>query len=118
MADRRVLGPVVWLSRLCLPTVVCEQQSFNSTHDHSYSERGKVKGVMTKKKWEEKVVSERALSCLCPERREEPRDMTDYRQGQRSRPKPRLQLFVMGAGEGDVGYKEGQTKNVGLSERK
>lgn len=40
------------------------------------------------------------MSCLCPERSEGPRDMTDYRQGQRSRPKPRLQLSVMGAGKG------------------
>lgn len=59
------------------------------------------------------------MSCLCPERREEPRDMTDYRQGQRSRPKPRLQLSVMGAGKGGVGHKEGpQTKKAGLSQRK
>lgn len=48
------------------------------------------------------MVSERAMSSLCPERREEPRDMTDYRQGRRSRPKPRLQLFVMGADKGGV----------------
>lgn len=54
----------------------------------------------------------------CPERKEEPRDMTDYRQGQRSRPKPRLQLFVMGARKGDVGSKDGQTKKTGLGERK
>lgn len=57
------------------------------------------------------------MSCLCPERREEPRDMTDYRQGQRSRPKPRLQHCVMGAQGG--GHKEGpQTKKAGLGERK
>lgn len=47
------------------------------------------------------------MSCLCPERREEPRDMTDYRQGQRSRPKPRLQLSGMGAGKGGWGTKRG-----------
>lgn len=64
------------------------------------------------------MASERVRSCLCPERKEEPREMTDYRQGQRSRPKPRLQLFVTGAGKGDVGRKEGQTKKAGLSERK
>lgn len=57
------------------------------------------------------------MSGLCPKRREEPGDMTDYRQGQRSRPMPGLQLFVMGAGKGDVGRKEGQTKRTGLNER-
>lgn len=115
-ADRGVLGTVVGLSRLCLLTVDCEQQPFNSTHDHCDAARGKVKGVTTKTKWGEKVMSEGAMSC--PERREEPRDMTDYRQRQRSRPKPRLQLFVMAAGKGDVGHKEGQTKKAGLGERK
>lgn len=55
-------------------------------------------------------MSERAMSCLCPERREEPRAVTDYRQGQRSRPKPRLQLFVMGAGRRMWGTKRGTQK--------
>lgn len=57
----------------------------------------------------------RAMSCLCPERREEPRDMTDYRQGQRSRPKPRLQLSVMGAGKGGGGAQRGAANKKGRS---
>lgn len=56
------------------------------------------------------MVSERAMSSLCPERREEPRDMTDYRQGRRSRPKPRLQLLVMGADKGGCGAQRGANK--------
>ena len=59
------------------------------------------------------------MSCLWPERREGPRDMTDYRRGQSSRPMPRPQLSVMGAGKGDVGHREGpQTRKAGLGERK
>lgn len=47
------------------------------------------------------------MSCMWPERREEPRDMTDYRRGQSSRPKPRPQLSVMGAGKGMWGPQRG-----------
>lgn len=50
------------------------------------------------------------MSCLWPERREEPRDMTDYRQGQSSRPMPRPQLSVMGAGRGMWGTERGANK--------
>lgn len=48
------------------------------------------------------------LSCLWPERREGPRDMTDYRQGHSSRPMPRPQLSVMGAGRGMWGTERGR----------
>lgn len=59
------------------------------------------------------------MSCLWPERREEPRDMTDYRRGQSSRPMPRPQRSVMGAGKrGDVGHREGrkQERHVSVKE--
>lgn len=67
-----------------------------------------------------------AMSCLWPERREGPRDMTDYRQGQSSRPMPRPQLSVMGAGRGMWGTERGRKqekqvlveKNVEKKERK
>lgn len=49
-----------------------------------------------------------AMSCLWPERREGPRDMTDYRRGQSSRPMPRPQLSVMGAGRGMWGAERGR----------
>lgn len=49
-----------------------------------------------------------AMSCLWPERREGPRDMTDYRLGQSSRPMPRPQLSVMGAGRGMWGTERGR----------
>lgn len=48
-----------------------------------------------------------AMSFLWPERREGPRDMTDYRRGQSSRPMPRPQRSVMGAGRGMWGTKRG-----------
>lgn len=50
------------------------------------------------------------MSCLWPERREEPRDMTDYRRGQSSRPMPRPQRSVMGAGRGMWGTERGANK--------
>lgn len=50
------------------------------------------------------------MSCLWPERREEPRDMTDYRRGQSSRPMPRPQRSVMGAGRGTWGTERGANK--------
>lgn len=49
-----------------------------------------------------------AMSCLWPEWREGPRDMTDYRRGQSSRPMPRPQLSVMGAGRGMWGTERGR----------
>lgn len=52
----------------------------------------------------------RVMSCLRPERREEPMDMTDYRQGRGSRPMPRPQLSVMGAGRGMWGTVRGANK--------
>lgn len=60
------------------------------------------------------------MSCLWAVRREGPRDMTDYRLGQSSRPMPRPQLSVMGAGRGGgVGHREGEPiRKAGLSERK
>lgn len=60
------------------------------------------------------------MSCLWPERREEPRDMTDYRQGQSSRPMPRPQLSVMGAGTEMWGTERGrkQERHVLVKERK
>lgn len=59
------------------------------------------------------------MSCLWPERREGPRDMTDYRQGQSSRPVPRLQLSVMGAGRGMWGAERGrkQERQILVKER-
>lgn len=61
------------------------------------------------------------MSCLWPERREEPRDMTDYRRGRSSRPMPRPQRSVMGAGKGEmrgVGHREGrkQERHVSVKE--
>lgn len=62
------------------------------------------------------------MSCLWPERREEPRDMTDYRRGRSSRPMPRPQRSVMGAGKGEMGGRGAprgaQTRKACLSERK
>lgn len=49
-----------------------------------------------------------AMSCLWPERREGPGDMTDYRQGQSSRPAPRPQLPATGAGRGMWGAERGR----------
>lgn len=60
-----------------------------------------------------------AMGCLWPERREGPRDMTDYRQGHSSRPMPRLQLSVMGAGRGMWGTERGrkQERQVWVKKR-
>ena len=60
-----------------------------------------------------------AMSCLWPERREGPRDMTDYRRGQSSRPMPRPQRSVMGAGRGMWGTERGrkQERQVLVKER-
>lgn len=55
------------------------------------------------------------MSCLWPERREGPRDMTDYRRGQSSRPMLRPELAVKWAGKGDVGHREGPANKKGRS---
>lgn len=51
MADRGVLGTVVWLSRICLPTV--DPSTVRMTI--LIQQEGKYGGATTKKKWEEKV---------------------------------------------------------------
>lgn len=58
-------------------------------------------------------------SCLWPERMEELMDMTDYRQGQSSRPTTRPQLSLMEAGRGMWGTKRGhkQERYVLVKER-
>lgn len=71
----------------------------------------------TKRKQEEEVgkgEGRGGAMCLWPERREGPRDMTDYRQGQSSRPMPRPQLSVMGA-EGGRGAQRGAANKKGRS---
>lgn len=74
--------------------------------------RGKGQGRGQKGEQEEEVGRREGptgvMSCLWPERREEPRDMTDYRRGQSSRPMPRPRRSVMGAGRGVVGHREGR----------
>lgn len=70
-------------------------------------QEGKGKKYGDKEKWGMKRRGG-VLSCLWPERREGPRDMTDYRQGHSSRPMPRPQLSVMGAGRGMWGTERGR----------
>lgn len=117
------LGPVVQLRRLCLLSVVLEQHPIKSQHGHS----GSSKRERGKKTWGQRENRRRggeggrggAMSCLWPERREGPRDMTDYRRGQSSRPMPRPQLSVMGAGRGMWGTERGrkQERQVLVKER-
>ena len=92
-------------------SVVSEQHPINSQRGHSGS--GERKGG--KKIWGQRENRRKrwgrgrggAMSCLWPERREGPRDMTDYWRGQSSRPMPRPQLSVMGAGRGMWGTERG-----------
>lgn len=111
---QRGLESVVQLPRLCLLSVVSEQHPIKSQRGHSGpSERERGKNMETKRRrwggWEGG-----AMSCLWPERREGPRDMTDYRQGQSSRPMPRPQLSVMGQ-EGGCGAQRGAANKKGRS---
>lgn len=79
--------------------------------------RGKKRNTGTKRENRRKQwgrVRGGATSCLWPERREGPRDMTDYRWGQRSRPMPRPQLSVMGQ-EGGCGAPTGAANKKGRS---
>lgn len=103
--------------------LVSKKQSVNSQRDHSGSSeresqkkkrgRGGVdKRENRRKRWEGECERGETgvMSCLWPERREEPRDMTDYRRGQSSRPMPRPQRSVMGAGRGTWGTERGANK--------
>lgn len=113
-ADGGVLGSVVQLLSLCLPSVVSEQRPIKRQWGRSgFSESEKEENMGTKREQEEEVWIEGGgeWSCLCLERREGPKDMTDYRQVRGQGQCPGLVSWYKGAVHGVKREKTQPPKN-------